>query len=57
MKNRLQSILEKIEDIEFLIAHDYDSVDDETIETVLRVHIPTIKLQVEKLLSSNIDDF
>ena len=32
------------------IAHDYDSVDDEIIETVLRVHIPKIKLQIQKIL-------
>ena len=31
------------------IAHDYDSVDDEILETVLRIHIPKIKLQLEKL--------
>ncbi len=33
------------------IAHDYDSVDDEIIEIVLRVHIPKIKLQIQKILS------
>ncbi len=32
------------------IAHDYDSVDDEIIETVLRIHIPKIKKQVEEIL-------
>jgi len=32
------------------IAHDYDSVDDHVLETVLRVHIPKIKIQLEKLL-------
>ena len=31
------------------IAHDYDSVDDEILETVLRVHIPKIKLQLENI--------
>jgi len=31
------------------IAHDYDSVDDEILETVLRIHIPKIKLQLENL--------
>jgi len=31
------------------IAHDYDSVDDEILETVLRIHIPKIKIQLEKL--------
>ena len=33
------------------IAHDYDSVDDEIIETVLRIHIPKIKLQIEEILA------
>ena len=32
------------------IAHDYDSVDDEILETVLRVHIPKIKLQINSIL-------
>ena len=27
------------------IAHDYDSVDDRILETVLRVHIPKIKIK------------
>lgn len=31
------------------IAHDYDSVDDEILEIVLRVHIPKIKNQIEKI--------
>ena len=31
------------------IAHDYDSVDDEILETILRIHIPKIKLQLENL--------
>ena len=32
------------------IAHDYDSVDDEILEIVLRVHLPKIKklLETEK---------
>ncbi|MEA1891329.1 MAG: HepT-like ribonuclease domain-containing protein [Campylobacterota bacterium] len=34
------------------IAHDYDSVDDEIIETVLRIHIPKIKFQIKKILFS-----
>ena len=34
------------------IAHDYDSVDDEILETVLRIHIPKIKLQLENIESS-----
>ena len=32
------------------IAHDYDSVDDHILETVLRVHIPKIKTQIENIL-------
>lgn len=31
------------------IAHDYDSVDDEILETVLRVHLPKIKEQLHNL--------
>jgi len=31
------------------IAHDYDSVDDEILEVVLRVHIPKIKEQLLKI--------
>ena len=33
------------------IAHDYDSVDDEILEVVLRVHIPKIKTQIEEIVS------
>jgi len=33
------------------IAHDYDSVDDEILEIVLRVHLPKIKAQTIKLLN------
>ena len=29
------------------IAHDYDSVDDEILEVVLRVHIPKIKIKLQ----------
>lgn len=32
------------------IAHDYDSVDDEILEIVLRVHLPKLKSQILKLL-------
>jgi len=32
------------------IAHDYDSVDDEILEVVLRNHIPKIKTQIEKII-------
>ena len=33
------------------IAHDYDSVDDEILEIVLRIHLPQIKLQIIKLIN------
>lgn len=36
------------------IAHDYDSVDDEILETVLRVHMPKIKLQIKNILGNQI---
>ncbi len=32
------------------IAHDYDSVDDEILEIVLRKHIPRLKKQIEVIL-------
>ena len=32
------------------IAHDYDSVDDHILETVLRIHIPKIKIKLQQLL-------
>ena len=32
------------------IAHDYDSVDDEILEVVLRKHIPRLKEQIERIL-------
>ena len=32
------------------IAHDYDSVDDEILETVLRIHLPKIKVQIINLI-------
>jgi uncharacterized protein with HEPN domain len=35
------------------IAHDYDSVDDEILEVVLRVHIPKIKTQIENILNQS----
>jgi len=31
------------------IAHDYDSVDDEILEVVLRIHIPKIKIRLQLL--------
>jgi len=33
------------------IAHDYDSVDDEILEIVLRVHFPKLKTKVSDLLT------
>jgi len=32
------------------IAHDYDSVDDEILEIVLRNHLPNIKKKIQALL-------
>ena len=32
------------------IAHDYDSVDDEIIEIVLRVHLPKLKKDVAMII-------
>ncbi len=32
------------------IAHDYDSVDDEILEVVLRKQIPRLKKQIENIL-------
>lgn len=32
------------------IAHDYDSVDDDILEVVLRIHIPKIKKQIELII-------
>jgi uncharacterized protein with HEPN domain len=32
------------------IAHDYDSVDDEILEVVLRVHIPKLKKDLSKII-------
>ena len=34
------------------IAHDYDSVDDEVLETVLRIHLPKIKNKIQNILFS-----
>ncbi|MBP9491228.1 MAG: DUF86 domain-containing protein [Aliarcobacter sp.] len=38
--------LKGINAVRNFIAHDYDSVDDEILEIVLRVHIPKLKLQI-----------
>ena len=42
--------LKGINAVRNFIAHDYDSVDDEILEIVLRVHIPKIKLQIIGLI-------
>lgn len=42
--------LKGINAVRNFIAQDYDSVDDEILEIVLRVHIPKLKLQIVKLL-------
>jgi uncharacterized protein YutE (UPF0331/DUF86 family) len=54
MKNRSLCILDKndlrgLNAVRNFIAHDYDSVDDEILETVLRVHLPKIKEQLHNL--------
>jgi len=49
-KLRLKSIYSSIEDIEYFIAHDYDSVDDEISEIVLRVHLPKIETKIKAIL-------
>ena len=41
--------LKGINAVRNFIAHDYDSVDDEILEIVLRVHIPKLKLQIINL--------
>lgn len=42
--------LKGINAVRNFIAHDYDSVDDEILEIVLRVHIPKLKLQILDLI-------
>lgn len=42
--------LKGINAVRNFIAHDYDSVDDEILEIVLRVHIPKLKLQIIDLI-------
>ncbi len=32
------------------IAHDYDSVDDEILEIVLRIHLPKLKKDIAKII-------
>ena len=41
--------LRGLNSIRNFIAHDYDSVDDEILEVVLRVHIPKIKEQINNI--------
>jgi uncharacterized protein with HEPN domain len=42
--------LKGISAVRNFIAHNYDSVDDEILEIVLRVHIPKIKQQILEIL-------
>lgn len=42
--------LKGINAVRNFIAHDYDSVDDEILEVVLRVHISKLKLQIMGLI-------
>ena len=42
--------LRGIQAVRNFIAHDYDSVDDDILEIVLRVHLPKIKVQCQALL-------
>ena len=46
-----KSDLKGINAVRNFIAHDYDSVDDEILEIVLRIHIPKLKSQIIKLLN------
>ena len=41
--------LKGINSVRNFIAHDYDSVDDDILEIVLRVHIPKLKSQIINL--------
>ena len=45
-----KSDLKGINAVRNFIAHDYDSVDDEILETVLRIHLPQLKKQISKLV-------
>ena len=44
--------LKGINAVRNFIAHDYDSVDDEILETVLRIHMPKIKKQILNILDN-----
>jgi len=37
------------------IAHDYDSVDDEILEIVLRIHLPKLKTTIKNILNRKED--
>ena len=45
-----KSDLKGINAVRNFIAHDYDSVDDEMLETVLRIHLPQLKEQIKKIV-------
>ena len=45
-----KSDLKGLNAIRNFIAHDYDSVDDDILEVVLRIHIPKIKKQIEMII-------
>ena len=42
--------LKGLNTIRNFIAHDYDSVDDDILEVVLRIHIPKIKKQIKMII-------
>lgn len=42
--------LKGINAVRNFIAHDYDSVDDEILEVVLRIHIPKLKEQLDGII-------
>jgi len=42
--------LQGINAVRNFIAHDYDSVDDEILEIVLRIHLPKLKTQLQNIL-------
>ena len=42
--------LKGINAVRNFIAHDYDSVDDEILEIVLRIHMPKIKLKITQII-------
>ena len=50
LENFSKKDLQGISAVRNYIAHDYDSVDDNIIEDVVRYDLPNIKVQAEKLL-------